>query len=208
MAYIPQHIEKQLPADTVFSLTQIQSLSADVLQSFSEKEKRELELCTNIKRQQEFFTSRKLLKDIAKDGGISDLEIHKDELGQPYGINGSQKYFVSIAHSRNMVFCGFSEEKAIGVDLEPIDRKVPKKLKNRILHPDETRHISSMEAIQLWTIKEAYIKLRGQGLRMNMNQVHVIIEGENYFVEINNDKKAKICSFQVEQNWLAIAHYL
>jgi phosphopantetheinyl transferase len=61
--------------------------------------------------------------------------------------------------------------------------------------------------IRLWTIKEAYIKLLGKGLRINMNEVKLSVDGDQFTAEINNDKTAKICSFQLEQNWLAVAYY-
>jgi 4'-phosphopantetheinyl transferase len=148
-----------------------------------------------------------LLKELAGGMGVSDFSTLKDNLGQPYGSAGSQNYFVSIAHSDQTVFCGISEHQPIGIDIEPVNREVSERLKRRILHPDEGRLFSEMPIVKLWTIKEAYIKLLGQGLRMNMNQVHVRKEKDEFFVEINNDKRAKICSFQIQKNWLAIAYY-
>lgn len=202
-------IAKKLPFHGEFGLVEIQSLSPEALDRLNNEQKHELETFTNIRRQKEYVTSRLLLQRLANKLGAHEDEfsVFKDKLGQPFGAIESQKYYISIAHSRKRVFCGITESRAIGVDLEPVDRKVSTKLKRRILHPDEAGLFSEMDTIRMWTMKEAYIKLRGQGLRLNMNQVQVKQKGDEFFIEINNDKRAKICSFQVDNNWLAIAYF-
>lgn len=208
MQDLSSKIADQLPFGGGFTLSKIQSLSPKVLDQLSDEEKEELDTFTNVKRQQEYVTSRLVVRKMAAKLGIDPkvFAIQKDELGQPFGVADGAQYCVSIAHTNQYVFCGLTEEKSIGVDLEPVDRKVPQKLQQRILHPSETA-LSEVETIRLWTIKEAYIKLRGQGLRLNMNQVLVQRDGGDFFVELNNDKTAKICSFQSQNNWLAIAYY-
>jgi phosphopantetheinyl transferase len=208
MQDVTSEINKRLSFQGQFALSEITGLSSDALNRLNDDEKKELDGFTNLRRQQEYLTSRLVLKEIAENIGVKGIKILKDELGQPFGLAGSQKYFVSIAHTKQMVFCGISKFNAIGVDLEPVGREVYGKLKSRILHPDETQFFADMKLIRLWTIKEAFIKLRGQGLRLNMNQVRVQHEGNDFFVELDNDKRAKICSFQLGNNWLAIAYFL
>ena len=207
MRDISADINNRLPFEGAFALEAITKLSDNMLQTLSSREKKHLQSITNLRRRQEYATSRHTLKVLAQSMGLGALTIHKDELGQPFGGIGDEKYFVSIAHTNSTVFCGLTANNAIGLDLEPTDREVPDKLRTRILHPDEQAFIQSMKLIRLWTIKEAYIKLRGQGLRLNMNQVRVLEDEGQFWAEINNDKRAKICSFQAEHNWLAIAHY-
>lgn len=208
MQDLSSKIADRLPFGGLFTLSKIQSLSPKVLDQLSDEEKEELDTFTNIKRQQEYVTSRLVVRKMAAKMGIDPkaFAIKKDELGQPFGVADGAQCCVSIAHTNQYVFCGLTEEKPIGVDLEPVDRKVPQKLQQRILHPGE-KALPEVETIRLWTIKEAYIKLRGQGLRLNMNQVLVQEDGRDFFVELNNDKTAKICSFQSQNNWLAIAYY-
>lgn len=207
MKDITSKINEQLPFRGQFILSGIADLSPDVLDQLNSKEKGELEKVANLRRQREYVTSRILLKKMGEHFGANDISVHKDELGQPFGVAESQEFFVSIAHTNQMVFCGMSEHEAIGLDLEPIDRPVPEKLKQRIMHPDESQLFADAPAIRIWTIKEAFVKLRGQGLRLNMNQVRVKQEGADFFVELNNDKRAKICSFQMDRNWLAVAYF-
>lgn len=209
MQDISSQIIEQLPFEGQFALADIRSLSPEVLNQLNKKDKKELELFTNVKRQQEYVSSRLLLKKMASEIGIGSeiFSIQKDKLGQPFGVVGDKRFCVSIAHTDELVFCGLTNSTSIGVDLEPADREVPDKLKQRILHPGEEKLLSQIETIRIWTIKEAYIKLRGQGLRLNMNQVRIQRDEDEFFVELNNDKRAKICSFQSHSNWLAIAYY-
>lgn len=201
-------IKELLPFEATFSLSDIVSVSSEAIDQLSDEEKRELELCKNLKRQREFVTSRITLKEMAGQTGDGEgFKILKDELGQPFGKANSQKFFVSIAHTNDFVLCGLAGDHPIGVDLEPADRTVPDKLKQRITHPKEIDIARDIPLIRLWTIKEAYIKLRGQGLRMNMNEVQIKRESQRIFAKINNDKRAKICSFRLKNNWVAIAYY-
>ena len=201
-------IKELLPFEIALSMSAIVPVSAEAIGQLSTEEKRELELCKSKKRQREFVTSRITLKEMAGEMEEGQkFEVLKDQLGQPFGKMDSKKLFVSIAHTNDFVFCGLCREHPFGVDLEPVDRTVPVELKQRIAHPRETDILNEMPLIRLWTIKEAYIKLRGQGLRMNMDEVQVKRESDRIFAEINNDKRAKICSFGMKKNWLAVAYY-
>ncbi|MGM0545162.1 MAG: 4'-phosphopantetheinyl transferase family protein [Bacteroidota bacterium] len=197
-----------LPFKGIFSLSDIGAVSAEFLAQLSPAEKEELAECSNHRRQREFVSSRIDLKKMAEEiGAEQGFEILKDERGQPYGKTPTQSFYVSIAHTDECVFCGLTEADPIGVDLEPIDRKVPARLEQRITHPQEKKLIDNVSALRLWTIKEAYIKLRGQGLRLNMNEVQIQQESDQFFTSLNNDKRAKICSFRLKNKWLAIAYY-
>jgi len=208
MHKVPTKIGGEIPVSGVFVLDDIHTISEEALRQFAADEKEELESFTNLRRQREYVTSRLMLKEIAREQwDCSVFSVEKDELGQPFGVSDSRKYYVSIAHSNEKVFCGIAEHVPIGIDLEPADREPSEKLRRRILHPDEAELLTDLQTIRLWTIKEAFIKLRGQGLRLNMNQVYVQEQEEAFTVEINNDKRAKICSFKMENNWLAIAYY-
>lgn len=210
MQTVSSDIIQKLPFRGEFATTRIHSLSNEILQKLNESEMQELEMFKSAKRQKEYATSRILLKEVAQKMKIeaNSLSILKDDLGQPFGMVDSKKLNISIAHTDDLVFCGITKDASIGVDLEPEGREVPPRLKPRICHPEEEQLIDNVQPIRLWTVKEAFIKLRGQGLRMNMNEVCLRQEKESFFVEINNDKRAKICSFKSQGNWLAIAYYL
>lgn len=208
MPDLTSEIIDRLPFNGQFALAEITDLSSDALDRLNAEEKKELDSFTNLRRQQEYLSSRLALKELSENIGVSEMKILKNGLGQPFGVAGSQEYYVSIAHTNQMILCGITESNPIGVDLEPVEREVLAKLKSRIMHSSETEIFEDIKPIRLWTMKEAFIKLRGQGLRLNMNQVRIQRENDNFFVELNNDKRAKICSFEMENNWLAIAYFL
>src|SRR5699024_7341818 len=106
------------------------------------------------------------------------------------------------------VFCGLSPARAIGIDMEPTGRKVSNRPRSRMLHPAEKERDASVSTSRLWTGTEAYLKLRGQGLRLTMHEVNVRREADRLFAAFDNEKKAKICSFEYQNQWLAIAYYL
>lgn len=193
-----------------YGLATIGDLGPEDLRELNDEEKKELDSFTHLKRQREYLTSRLVLKRLAGQMNL-DRErfvVLKDKLGCPYGRYLSDHYYISIAHSNEEVFCGVSSRQPIGLDLEPVSRRVPGKLMRRILHPKEAGLVEKMLPIRLWTIKEALVKLEGRGLRMNMNEVMVRQEGEEYYAELSKNKTAKICSFESQENWLAVAFYL
>lgn len=199
-----------LPFKSIFAIQQIEPLTPTLLNQLSKQELLELESFQNEKRKREFASSRLLLKQLAEEWKLPCKEfiVYKNELGNPFAETASAQFEVSIAHTDRVVFGGLSSGKAIGVDAEPLDRNVSDRVRARMMHPVEQQHGLDIPTIRLWTIKEAYIKLRGQGLRLNMNDVCVQQDGEEFTIKSENDKTAKICSFPYRGHWLAIAFYL
>jgi len=209
MHVILTELEKPLPFQSIFAIQKIEDLSPQVLNQLNGKELRELESFPSEKRRREFASSRQLLKQLAGEWGLPSEEfcIYKNELGNPFAATASAQYEVSIAHTDEAVFCGISSKQPIGVDAEPMNRTVSDYLRTRMMHPNERKNRLDIPTLQLWTIKEAYIKLRGQGLRLNMNHVPVQQKEDSFTIHLSDDNRAEICSFAYENNWLAIAFY-
>lgn len=198
-----------LPFEAIFALDDIVEPSSKKLDSLHTKEREEFEQLENENRRREFVSSRLLFKKLAHEWKLPEKEflIWKNEWGNPFAKTYSEQFEVSIAHTNKRVLCGIAKEHPIGIDLEPTDRDVVDGLRTRIMHPEEKEGRDTVSTIRLWTIKEAYIKLRGKGLRLNMNDVYVEKENDYFLAKLDNDKLAKVCSFQFDNNWLAIAFY-
>ncbi len=198
----------KLPASIRLARSRIdRSHSADGLIT---EEADELELISHKGRRGEFVSSRLLLRKLASEMGYdpSGFKIVKDQYGKPFGEVGGKKLNLSIAHSESEVVCGISETTPIGVDLEPAERPVEERLARRIGHREEEGLLKEIELIRLWTIKEAMVKLEGSGLRTNLNELRVEQIGEAEFSgRFNNDKSARICSFQHAGHWISIAYF-
>lgn len=87
--------------------------------------------------------------------------------GKPY-FEGSNLHF-SISHSKNHAFCALSEHP-VGIDAEELDRKISPRLAEKILSPSEKLRYEAAEdkhltLLKFWVLKEASVKLTGEGLR-------------------------------------------
>ncbi|WP_372638550.1 4'-phosphopantetheinyl transferase superfamily protein [Fodinibius sp.] len=197
------------PFKSIFALQELEALTPTLLEQLSSEERRELESFHNEKRKREFASSRRLLRQLAGEWGVPGeaFIVSKNELGNPFAETSSSRFEASIAHTDRVVFGGLSSSEPIGIDVEPLDRNVSDRVRARMMHPVERRNGLDIPTIRLWTIKEAYVKLRGQGLRLNMNEVCVQREGAEFIVDLDSNNRAKVCSFAYREHWLAIAFY-
>lgn len=93
--------------------------------------------------------------------------------GKPF-IKG-QRHF-SISHSGDYVICAVSDEP-LGADIEKISRMSPA-LSKKIFSPVELEKSRTLDGSELqkylcrvWTQKESFVKLTGEGLRQNLRTI-------------------------------------
>ena len=104
--------------------------------------------------------------------GLSDddFTVARAERGKPYFPNTPSVHF-SVSHSGDIFACAFSDAP-VGVDIQeykhrPDEAERCKKIAARFFHRDE---IDALDAdtvsafYNIWTAKEAYVKLTGQGI--------------------------------------------
>ncbi len=123
-------------------------------------------------------------------------EIIKDQLGVDvlYYENGkpyTKVSPISISHSGDFVLVGVSDSE-IGVDMELI-KPYNKRLITRFFSKDEQEFIKSdTDFFLIWTVKEAFLKLTGEGLK-GMTKLNVVkdnalhIEGYSIINQINDN---------------------
>ena len=108
---------------------------------------------------------RELLAELyRKMTGEECPPISATERGKPFFV-GSPLHF-SISHTKNHVFCALSD-RPVGIDAEESDRNISLRLAEKILSPGEAaRYDGSREMLlRFWVLKEASVKLSGEGLR-------------------------------------------
>ncbi len=107
----------------------------------------------------------------------NNFSIEKDERGKPC-IKGECGYkYVSVAHADKLFICVFSKKRAVGTDTESMKRNVPydtvTRLMSKFFTPAEREHLIAFSAsavfyteefLRMWTKKEAYVKMTGEGL--------------------------------------------
>jgi 4'-phosphopantetheinyl transferase len=88
----------------------------------------------------------------------------------------------NLSHTRGLVACAVSLGRAVGVDVERIDRRVDiDKLSRSVFSETERTELMQFTAeedkrqrfFQLWTVKEAYIKAVGRGLSLPLRSISV-----------------------------------
>lgn len=118
--------------------------------------------------------SLQLFSHLATRMGVTgtELTIEKEMSGRPVVIADGERWGASITHTRGMIGCAVNRTGEIGFDLERANRSEHPALRKRMLSPgDEQGLIERCSTIQLWTIKEAVLKLHGSGLRVPMKTV-------------------------------------
>lgn len=112
-------------------------------------------------------------------------EIRYHESGQPYAAIPSEtnkeatSYPLSVSHCRAFLAMALSTQahQRIGLDAEQADRIPHPALRRRVscaesasdaAHPEQ-----QIPTLRLWTLKEAFLKMAGSGLRVPMREVEI-----------------------------------
>jgi 4'-phosphopantetheinyl transferase len=106
-----------------------------------------------------------------------DWRIRAGAGGKPELVEGqADGLFFNISHTRGCVACLVGRRPLIGVDVESRERRTAADLGERLFAPAEVallRHPDEQERwdrfFRIWTLKEAYLKGTGLGLRMPLD---------------------------------------
>ncbi|MEU6351708.1 4'-phosphopantetheinyl transferase superfamily protein [Streptomyces sp. NPDC047072] len=101
-----------------------------------------------------------------------EVRITRTSLGAPV-LPDLPGIRIGISHTRQLVTVGVSRCGPLGVDAERACRAVRPELAGRICTPAELAAVAALEEhersenlLRLWTLKEAYVKALGTGLRV------------------------------------------
>ena len=137
------------------------------------------------------------------------LGINSDELRFSYAEKGkpsleeSQQCAINfnLAHSHGMAIYAFSSGREVGVDLEYLREDLAgEKIAERFFSPREIEILKNVPAelrkeafFNCWTRKEAYIKARGEGLSMPLDEFDVsFAPGEPAALLLNHTEPAEV----------------
>ncbi|MEU3756645.1 4'-phosphopantetheinyl transferase superfamily protein [Streptomyces olivoreticuli] len=123
-----------------------------------------------------FLVSRLLLRRAAEallGIGPEGYDLARRPGGAPH-LRGHARTGLNLSHTGGLVVLGVSERGRIGVDVERLGRPVdPAALADRICAAPELRELAGLPQerhaavlLRLWTLKEAYTKALGTGLRL------------------------------------------
>lgn len=126
--------------------------------------------------------------------------------GKPY-FEGNPVYF-NISHSFDKVVVAIFRDR-VGVDIEII-RENKEKIARRFFHEKEWEYLSKIsienyprEFTKIWTKKESYIKMTGEGFKRPLNSFNVLSNSSSvYFkeIEVFDGYKCHLCTeYPVEE---------
>ncbi|MFI6942054.1 4'-phosphopantetheinyl transferase family protein [Streptomyces sp. NPDC050418] len=127
-----------------------------------------------------FVASRLLLKSAAAAvlrTTTDELELAYKPGGRPH-LRGVDQLDVSLSHTEDLLVVGLTRTGRIGVDAENADRRMlGLGTERQVCTPYELEAVHSVpeeqrngELVRLWTLKEAYSKAIGQGLRFRFTE--------------------------------------
>lgn len=95
--------------------------------------------------------------------------------GKPYFLPEELRdVYFNLSHCSEGIVCSISDRE-VGVDIEAYVQNI-EKIKDLVLHPNEREPVDNSEDssalfTQLWTIKEAYTKMKGCGLSTEITEL-------------------------------------
>lgn len=151
-----------------------------------EMRKRKVNQCRNLGDKRRSLLAGFLIQAGAKDWMWEESGLQKEsaplslsyafsEYGKPY-LRGGKKLHFNLSHSGNYVVCAFSDEE-IGIDIQ-MQRKRQGDIVRRFFSREDKELLERMtnggmdsdEAFYcVWTVKEAYMKLTGEGMRQGLD---------------------------------------
>lgn len=150
----------------------------------SEKEQLRFGRYRPATKKAEFIASRLLLRHLLKkytECETCQTEAIPDDMGRPFWIEDGEKIdlFFSLSHTKNMICCALSRNKEIGCDIESLQpRKYQEKLTEQVFSKKEQTFYRELPTAtrseffyRSWTLKEAFIKALGQGLRIPLTSL-------------------------------------
>jgi 4'-phosphopantetheinyl transferase len=138
-----------------------------------------------------FFTGRVLLRSALSHYAAvepSDWAFRETDLGRPEvaGPAGAPPLRFNLSHAPGLVACLVTREIDCGLDVESLDRPVDAvgiaEHSFSAAEAEELRDLAEPELtlrfFSYWTLKEAYLKARGTGIRLRLDAVEFDLSGE------------------------------
>lgn len=133
-----------------------------------------------------------------------EVVVEHDDKGAPY-LPDHPELSVSISHCRTAVAVAVSPEGRVGIDVE-CRRKIGEGLLERVCTADEQAAVRAaadptMEFLQLWTRKEAVLKLRGTGIQGFGSMTAALTATDCHVIDLDTRLPDTVAAMAVESSW-------
>ncbi|MDE7436647.1 MAG: 4'-phosphopantetheinyl transferase superfamily protein [Lachnospiraceae bacterium] len=133
-----------------------------------------------------------LLNRILPRYGVSPAGIRIGADGKPE-VDG---ICFNLSHSGHIVICA-TAEKEVGCDVEEIV-KAPEGVVEHFFHPSESAYVNACTGeerdhrfFRVWTMKESYIKMTGEGMSLDFDRFEFLLDPEK--IKVRRDGKLLSC---------------
>ncbi len=132
---------------------------------------------------------------------IEKDDINVNEFGKPYFEAKDIKHIhFNISHTKDEIVLAIAPFK-LGIDLERIQMDYDARLLSRVVNlEDQLKINSAVNFYELWTIKEAYVKLIGKGLQLPLKGVIVRKNRSNGYVVSSSEFSAEVIEIEILKN--------
>ncbi len=150
-----------------------------------------------------YLTTRRLIREVMSSIGAKELDYWRfrtGDKGRPFLKNATpamSNVDFNIAHSRELVVVAVTRSGRVGVDLEPAQREVDHEAVARRFFSDvEREDLEKLEEtrrhrrfLELWVLKEAWLKADGRGISAGLHRVvfRFDAEGHPHLKELPDD---------------------
>lgn len=102
-----------------------------------------------------------------------NFKIERTATGKPFFPNCDHLYF-NLSHSGEYAACVLADHE-VGVDIQKVQGAAAvRRIAPRILHTEEATYREEERMLyRIWTIKEAYVKATGEGIRRDFREIRV-----------------------------------
>lgn len=143
-----------------------------------------------------------LLKNALKEDHKDFVQPYMNAYGKPY-ING---VFFSISHSENIVVVGYGDSE-VGVDIERVQDHM--EIIDTIFTSYEKQLVFCKTGrerlerfVQMWTMKESLLKMKGMGLCTDVMEYEIMTKGLYFGAKISNaDTDLCVISKKIEKDY-------
>ncbi len=104
--------------------------------------------------------------------------------GKPIITNPMQSLYFNLSHTQDIIVCAISENRAVGVDIEFLDK--PRQfmpIAKNYFAKEEVEKLQNLNFTEqkeyfyrLWTLKEAYLKAQGLGITVALDNIYFDID--------------------------------
>ena len=152
----------------------------ELLCGLSEERILKIQSQKQVSKRKQSFGAGLLLKEVLLRHGISEDSVYTGPNGKPM----SEKLCFNISHSGKVVACAVSGQP-VGCDAEEI-KAAPEGVATRFFSDGEKQYLKKFAGeaydeafFRLWTMKESYAKMTGEGISQLLGSLEVLCDGSS-----------------------------